>query len=83
MTKSGFFVFTIPFTEIESFVIHGSFGFWTNYFFNFIGRVIHLFIKFVPIPYRSGGMELLFITKGVIEIIFISEILAKFDLTRR
>ena len=34
--------------------------------------------KFVAIPFHSDGLELLFITKGVIEIIFIDEILAKF-----
>ena len=70
MTKSDFFVFTIPFTEIESFVIHRNFGFWTNYFFYFTDRITDLFIKFVSIPFHRGGMELLFITKGVIEIIF-------------
>ena len=34
--------------------------------------------KFVAIPFHSDGLGLLLFTKGVIEIIFIDEILAKF-----
>ena len=33
-------------------------------------RISHLLTKFAAIPFHSDGLELLFITKGVIEIIF-------------
>ena len=39
---------------------------------------LHLLTKFAAIPFHSDGSELLLFTKGVIEIIFIDEILAKF-----
>ena len=82
MTKSENIVSTIPFTEIESFVIL-YFKRWFYLFLEFIDRIRDLFIKFVAIPYRSGGLELLFITKGVIEIIFYTQILAKFEIPWR
>ena len=61
----------MPFAEIESFVIKKILAFGVI-IIKIIDKHIHLFINFVAIPYRSGGSELLFITKGVIEIIFIS-----------
>ena len=50
----------------------------------FVFAVLENSITFAPEFRRhSGGMRKDFIEKGVIEIIFISEILAKFDLERR
>ena len=69
VTKSGNIVLVKPFAEIKSFVTK-KFQSMERYFFQIIDRHIHLFINFVAILGYCVSEELLFITKGVIEIIF-------------
>ena len=56
MTKFDFSALTIPITEIKIFVIL-HFKRWFYLFRKFIDRVRNLFVKFVAIPYRSGGWK--------------------------
>ena len=89
-TKSAFFVLTRPFLKIEDFVGNKEQRQAMNYFRmkNNFSRQSYLDLHTFSLNlYRCKAMVValcnFYLRKGVIEIIFISEILAQFDLERR
>ena len=67
MTKSGFFVFTRPNTEIENFVTR-KIATPRLIISKNIDRDIHLFINFVTIPDYRGGWNYFYLQKVLLRL---------------